>query len=87
MFSHVLSHMSNKNNYIPVKLANDPYSQRRDTAKSLKQQDDLKTILIEQEIDQKKREMVQLVNQIQTNMNEAKDLFDQFNDAIASIRK
>lgn len=74
--------MSNKN-YRTIQLAEDAYSQRKETAKSLKKEE-LKSIL---SIEKKELEMIQLVNQLKSNFKEAEDLINQFDTTLLSIKK
>lgn len=80
-------------NTFTIKLANDPYLQRKDSAKSLKQKDELdkkeelRSILVDHEIEKKQLEMAQIVKQLKTNFKEAEELINQFDDTLMSIRK
>ena len=77
-----------------IHLASDPYSQREERAKSLKQKDnldkkeELRQILKEhEELEQKQMEMTDLLKQLKTNFKEAEKLVNQFDATLMSLQK
>ena len=85
--------MSNKNYLSNIQLANDPFLQRKETAKSLKQKEsldqkeELKSILIDHEIEKKQQEMAKLLSQLKSSFKEAEVLINQFDNTLMSIKK